>query len=228
MNRISAMLNDIPGTLITLIIVVLALSVHEAAHGYAAYKMGDSTALAFGRLTLNPFKHLDPLGFICMFLFGFGWAKPVPINTRNFDKPRLGMAVSALAGPLANIGMYLIGHILFRLSFWLFASGIITLQSDFALNLFRYVLKFFSSFAFLNLGLAIFNLIPIPPLDGSRILLLILPPKYYFGIMKYEQYIQIALIALLWTGLLTGALSTVCTFVYNGVDGLLDLVFRLS
>ena len=112
-SRITELFTDIPGTLLRLIVVVLALSVHEMAHGYAAYKLGDSTARNFGRLSLNPIRHIDPIGFICMLLFGFGWAKPVPINARNFKNPRRGMAISAFAGPLSNILLFLIGHLIY-------------------------------------------------------------------------------------------------------------------
>ncbi len=230
MNRITNMLNDIPGTLMTLIVVVIALSVHEAAHAYAAYKMGDPTARSFGRLTINPLKHLDPLGFICMLLFGFGWAKPVPINTRYFKKPKLGMALSSLAGPLANFLMYLFGYFLFVLTSFLMIKGIFPIpgfHTGFGANLVLLLRDFLSIFSILNLSLAIFNLIPIPPLDGSRILLLILPPKYYFGLMKYERYIQITLLVLLWTGLLTGVLSSIVTAISNGIASIYVSFFNL-
>lgn len=224
MGFITELFSDIPGFLIRLIIVIFSLTIHEVAHGYAAYKMGDPTAKAFGRLSLNPLKHLDPLGFLCMLFFRFGWAKPVPINTRYFKKPRQGMAVSALAGPLANILMSFLGLVLFKSVYALNVHGIVTINSQFAGNLFMLVLDFFSMFCVLNLYLGVFNLIPVPPLDGSRILFVVLPDKLYFGIMKYEQYIQIALIVLLYLGLLSGPLSALCGVILSGMEWLLELI----
>ena len=224
MNFITELFSDIPGFLIRLIIVVFSLTIHEVAHGYAAYKMGDPTAKAFGRLSLNPLRHLDPLGFLCMLFFRFGWAKPVPINTRYFKKPRQGMAVSALAGPLANILMSFIGLVLYKLTLTLWFKEIIVVESKFAENLIGLVLTFFSDFCVLNLYLGVFNLIPVPPLDGSRILFVVLPDKLYFGIMKYERYIQIALIALLYLGFLTVPLSIACNAIISGMEWLIELI----
>jgi Zn-dependent protease len=242
-SRITELFTDIPGTLLRLIVVVLALSVHEMAHGYAAYKLGDSTARNFGRLSLNPIRHIDPVGFICMLLFGFGWAKPVPINARNFKNPRRGMAISAFAGPLSNILLFLIGHLIYWVILFLGVKGILpvgdifvrggiiyysSLDFGFGMKMFLLVLEFFQTFAILNLSLGIFNLIPVPPLDGSRILYIFLPPKYYFGVMKYEQYIQFGLFALLFlTDIVTNALGTVCMSIINGTDSLFNLIFRL-
>ena len=224
MNFITELFSDIPGFLIRLIIVIFSLTIHEVAHGYAAYKMGDPTAKAFGRLSLNPLRHLDPLGFLCMLFFRFGWARPVPINTRYFKKPKTGMAVSALAGPLANILMSFIGLLFYKTVLALQWHDVITVNSKFAGNLFMLVLEFFSTFCVLNLYLGVFNLIPVPPLDGSRILFVFLPDKLYFGIMKYEQYIQIALIVLLYLGLLSGPLSALCGAILNGMEWLLELI----
>ncbi len=224
MNFITELFSDIPGFLIRLIIVVFSLTIHEVAHGYAAYKMGDPTARAFGRLSLNPLRHLDPLGFLCMLFFRFGWAKPVPINTRYFKKPRQGMAVSALAGPLANILMSFIGLVLYKLTLTLWFNEVIVVDSKFAENLVGLVLTFFSDFCVLNLYLGVFNLIPVPPLDGSRILFVVLPDKLYFGIMKYERYIQIALIVMLYLGFLTVPLSMACNAIIGGMEWLIELI----
>lgn len=196
-------------------IVLLALTVHEVSHGYAAYKLGDPTARSLGRLSLNPLKHLDPLGALCMLLFRFGWAKPVPINTRYFKKPRRDMALSALAGPLSNI---LMSFAAFIVSMYLFKYGchdgyvnLDILSDKIAYLLFLFLYTFYQ----MNLCLGIFNLIPIPPLDGSRILFVFLPDKIYFGFMKYEQFISIALIVGLWTGLLDYPLSWVIGSIEN-------------
>ena len=176
---------DVYEFLIRIPIVLFSLTVHEVAHGFAAYKLGDPTAKSLGRLSLNPLKHLDPAGAICMLLFRFGWAKPVPINTRYFKKPRSGMALTALAGPVSNLLMSLVAFIISR---YIYVLGGAALLSDSVTPL-QLLCIFFDTFFLMNLCLAVFNLIPVPPLDGSRILLVFLPDKLYFGIMRYEQYI---------------------------------------
>lgn len=163
-------------------IVLIALSVHEASHGFAAFKCGDPTARNLGRLTLNPMRHLDLVGTICMLMFGVGWAKPVPVNARYFKNPRKGMAITACAGPISNVIMSFIGVIVFSL-----IACLINPESKVLLL----IGFFFYYFHLVNLMLGIFNLIPIPPLDGSRIAFIFLPDKIYFGIMKYEEIIKL-------------------------------------
>ena len=192
---------DIRDIIISLVfsmpIILLALSLHETAHGYVAYKCGDSTAYNLGRLTLNPIKHIDPAGFLCMLLLGFGWAKPVPINTRNFRNPKRGMALSALAGPLANAIMGLISAALLGFTTALYYYLMLSGASRFALTCISYTTLLFELSALYNLLFMAFNLIPIPPFDGSRIALAFLPPKTYFGIMKYERQIMVGLLVVL-------------------------------
>lgn len=178
-------------------IILLALSLHETAHGYVAYKCGDHTAYNLGRLTLNPMKHIDPMGFACMLLLGFGWAKPVPINTRNFDNPKRGMALSALAGPLANAIMGLISAFLLGFTSALYYRLMFSGASEFALTCVSYTNLLFELSALYNLIFMAFNLIPIPPFDGSRIALAFLPPKTYFGLMKYERQIMFGMLIVL-------------------------------
>ena len=175
---------------------LLALSVHEYAHAFAAYKLGDSTAKSLGRLTLNPLKHLDIFGTLCIILFHFGWAKPVPINARNFKNPRRGFAISALAGPLSNVLFGFIVAFIYLCCANLFAVT----ESTFANNLMYNTLVFLYTLHIVNIGLGIFNLLPIPPFDGSRIVNVILPPKTYFKIMKYERYVYWGIIAWMLLG----------------------------
>lgn len=204
--------------LLSLPIILIALSLHETAHGYVAYRLGDPTARNLGRLTLNPIKHLDPIGFLCMLLAGFGWANPVPINTRNFKKPRRDMALSAAAGPLSNLLLAIIFTALYRLFFAVVAH---VEPTEANVNIFLAVEIFLYSGISLNISLAVFNLLPVPPLDGSRLFYVFLPPKYYFGVMKYERYISLAIMFLLFFGILTPVIS----FVRNGIIDLLFLIF---
>ena len=204
--------------LLTVPIVLISLTVHEVAHGYAAYKLGDDTAKERGRLSLNPLRHLDPIGAICMLLFGYGWAKPVPINCARFKNPKRDMAISALAGPTSNFMMAFFARFI-----------VLTLYSNFPavegflFNLLYVTLIFFEFFYILNISLCIFNLIPIPPLDGSRILLLFLPEKHYFGIMRYERIIMLALLVALSIGLLDIPLN----LAVNGITWCFDSLFSL-
>lgn len=202
--------------------VLIALTFHEFAHGYMAYKLGDPTAKNFGRLTLNPLKHLDPIGTICMIFFHFGWAKPVPINSRYFKKPRRDMALTAAAGPIMNFILALFGVLVCRILTKIFVA--FPAQSDFVYYIRYAALTLFSYFHMLNLSLGVFNLIPIPPLDGSRIFYIFLPPKWYFGVMKYEKYIQLALLVLLWTGLLSRPLSAAVSWISGGMQWLVSWI----
>lgn len=233
------MLSDFIPYLLSLPIVLLALSVHETAHGYAAYKLGDPTANSFGRLSLNPLKHIDPLGFICMLVFHFGWAKPVPINSRYFKKPRRDMAITAAAGPLSNILLSVVFAGLLRVELLVIER----LYNRELLSVINMVIngtgadlsptfKLLAVLAYmlymgvvLNISLAVFNLIPIPPFDGSRIFYTFLPVNLYFKIMRYERYIMIAILVLLWAtplfdGLISGATS--------GLASLITSIFGIS
>ena len=191
-------MNNITYYILSLLAVLIILTVHEYSHGYAAYKLGDNTAKNLGRLSLNPIKHLDPMGAICMVFFHFGWAKPVPINARNFKKPKRDIALVALAGPLSNLVM---AFIFCAAYLWLNVIYVkAQLPSGFLRMVFYNSVLFVYIFHLINIGLGIFNLIPVPPLDGSRILCALLPTKIYFGIMKYERHIYLGLIAWLFLG----------------------------
>lgn len=212
---VSNLISDLPMLLLSLPVILFSLSFHELAHGYVSLKLGDPTARNMGRLTLNPFKHIDPIGFICMVLFHFGWASPVPINTRHFKNPRRDMAISAGAGPLSNVLLAFIFALVLRLL--LFIPSRFLMDDLHAVLAGTAVSKAFIAVAILtvmlylgvtiNFSYALFNLIPIPPLDGSRIFYVFLPPKWYFGLMKYERVIAFVMLLLLWTGTLTLPLS---------------------
>lgn len=207
------------GILLSVPAALISIAVHESAHGYVSYKLGDPTAKNLGRITLNPLKHFDLLGFICMVLFHIGWAKPVPVNPRYYKNPRKGMAITAAAGPISNILMAFIGVIgyeLIRLTRFIEANTAYYICST--------VYMFFVIFATLNVYLAIFNLIPVPPFDGSRIAYIFMPPKAYFGIMKYERYIMIGMIALLYLGVLDGPLDIITDAVLGGMEWLVELI----
>ena len=179
--------------LLSLPAVLLSLTLHECAHGWVAYRLGDPTARDLGRLTLNPMRHLDPLGALSLLFFRIGWAKPVPINARNFKRPRLGMALTAAAGPLTNLLIALVSSFILLL----IDRGARNVDSSSTLFLFLYYLfQFFYLLHLMNLALSLFNLLPLPPLDGSRILSLVLPKRAWFWVIRHER--QIYLIVLLW------------------------------
>ena len=183
--------------LLTLPVILIALSFHEASHAAAAYKMGDRTAYNLGRLTFNPLKHLDPLGFLCMLVFGYGWAKPVPINARNFKNPKRGMALTAIAGPVCNLVLGTVSSILYAVTVFIGAVFAKQLYSmELLSNIVTVLSMFFYLGGMLNFMLTAFNMIPLPPFDGSRFFSLFLPTKWYFAIMKYERYTMIAILAI--------------------------------
>lgn len=177
-------------------VVFCCLPFHEFAHGWAAYKLGDDTAKRQGRLTFNPIAHLNPIGTIMIFLFGIGYAQPVEINMRKLKNPKRDMALTALAGPGANIVLAFIFTFIAYL-----LKTVLPLS-----NVSLYVVMFFFFAADINVTLAVFNLLPIPPLDGSKVLAAVLPYKQYIKYMQYERYIMIGLIVLLFTGFLDKAI----------------------
>lgn len=180
--------------LLSLPAILFALCIHETAHGYVAYKCGDPTAYNLGRLTLNPARHLDPMGVLCMLVFGYGWAKPVPINTRNFRNPKRGMALSALAGPASNALIGILSAVFFGVFFAFWASADFSGAPSLLVTVLYWAAMMFHLSAEINFLYMAFNMIPLPPFDGSRVLLVFLPTKTYFGIMKYEREIMFGLL----------------------------------
>lgn len=198
--------------------MLISLSVHEFAHARVAYARGDATARNLGRMTVNPLKHIDPIGALCMILFHFGWAKPVPVNSRNLRNPQRDMALVSIAGPISNLLLAFLGALLYTLSFRMLVANLgFFAENEFWLNACNMLLTFFYLFHIANITLAIFNLIPIPPLDGSRILTMFLPPRYYWKLQQYEPYFGIILMLLVLLGSFTGIISFVTSFISNGM-----------
>lgn len=190
--------------LISAAAALLCITFHELSHGYVAYRLGDPTAKSMGRLSLNPIKHLDPFGFLMMVFVGVGWAKPVPVDMRRFKHPKQGMAVTALAGPVSNF--------LMALAAMLIGSLLIHFGPVHLLPV-AFIVYFLCNVAILSVGLGLFNLIPISPLDGSKVLFALLPDRWYFTILRYEKYVMIAVVVLTFFGAFSGPLS----FCINGV-----------
>ena len=198
-----------------LIVVFLTLPFHEFAHAFVADNLGDKTARFMGRLTLNPLAHIDYFGALSIILFGFGWAKPVPINPSNFKNPKRDMALSALAGPVMNILLAGVAY------FILYAIMAFTPYNSFS----EFVRMFLLYYVTINIGLAVFNLFHIPPLDGWKVLGSLLPSRIYWKIMSYERYIFFGVILLIYSGVLDRPINIISNLIIELIQILPRLIF---
>ena len=194
--------------------IFLCLTVHETCHGLAAYTLGDPTAKSMHRLSLNPLRHIDWFGLAMMFVAGFGWAKPVPVDPRYFKNPKKGMALTALAGPASNFVLAFLAIFICR-GIYLYAP-----YTPLTAGLFEFLLYLVAP---LSIGLGLFNLLPIPPLDGSKVLFALLPDDRYFQLMRYERYGMIVLLVLSFIGIGQGFIGTAIQALYSGM---FNLIFR--
>ncbi|MEQ2455194.1 site-2 protease family protein [Flavonifractor hominis] len=191
--------------LVSAVAALLCIVLHELSHGFVAWRLGDPTAKSAGRLTLNPLKHLDPLGLLMMIIVKVGWAKPVPVDMRYFKHPKSGMAITALAGPVAN----------FLTSFASIAlSSLIVRLPPFG-EAEVVLLCFLSNLALLGVGMGLFNLIPISPLDGSKILFALLPDRMYYKVMRYEKYAMGLIVVLMLLGVFDRPLTFLMVHVLH-------------
>ncbi|MBQ7099902.1 MAG: site-2 protease family protein [Oscillospiraceae bacterium] len=195
--------------LVTAAAAVLCICLHETCHGLAALAMGDPTAKRMGRLSLNPLKHIDLMGLVMLVVAKFGWAKPVPIEPRYFRHPKLGMAITALAGPLSNVFLSALAAAGYTVSMFY--------AIEFELAFLETMAEFFYIVFYLSAGLAVFNLLPVPPLDGSKVLFSLLPEKAYWKLLRYERYGMLVMMVLL----LTGVLDIPLNILRDGLTGFL-------
>ena len=221
MENFQALWNSIQWDLLSdlvkrLLAVLLCLSVHETCHGLAAYALGDPTAKRMHRLSLNPLQHIDWFGLAAMFIAGFGWAKPVPVDMRYFKNPKWGMALCALAGPVSN---FLLAALCMPLAYGALYAALGGAMTGAWVWLFDFLIQT----ALLSIGLGVFNLIPIPPLDGSKVLFAFLPDRLYEKLMRYERYGMLALLVLIAAGALNGVVNT----MYAAVLRLFGAIFGL-
>lgn len=208
----NSFLSSFSSLILTVLAIIPAMCIHEYAHGWMSYKLGDPSPKYDGRLSLNPLHHIDLLGALFLIVFNFGWAKPVQVNPRYYQNPKRGMALVALAGPVANFILALLCLII---------NNIILRVTDGSVGIVVYYLyDFFMLSALVNVGLGVFNLIPLPPLDGSKVLAMFLPTRWYYSYMRIEQWGFVLLFLLLALGVLSRPLF----YLRSGVMSYLDFI----
>lgn len=212
---------NIIGMLISVVCRLIAITGHEVAHGFVSYKLGDPTPRREGRLSFNPMAHLDLMGTLLMLLTGFGWAKPVSVDPRYYRDTKKGMALVAIAGPLANLLMAFAGLLLYAIIFAInVKTGALSMLTSF-------LSEFSISFAITNLSFMVFNLIPIPPLDGSRILGMFLSNSAYYKLLQYERYSLILIMALSLSGAFSAIIGGGVNLIFGGIIDFLNMLLRL-
>lgn len=216
------MISTVVSYIIRALVFLIAIPFHEAAHAWVSWKLGDPTAKNHGRMTLDPRVHFHPIGFLCMLVAGVGFARPVPADTRNFKNPKLGMAVTAAAGPLSNLVLAFFSMILYKVYYYCAPANTVN----------TYIALFLYYMVAYNVALAVFNMLPVPPWDGSRIALLFLPRKWYFKVMQYEHQIFMVMFLLLWLGLFDTPLyyleNLAFGFLYDSTFFVEKILFTLS
>ena len=209
-------IDNIINLLLVALAALISITIHEFSHGYAAYKLGDDTAKIYGRLSLNPFKHLDVIGVICLMFFRFGWAKPVPINSYNFKNKRSGIIIVSIAGPLSNLLLAFLSRILL----------VSIVKFNASQNLMP-LYVFLTNMTYLNLGLFVFNLIPIPPLDGSKILAMFLKGGAAYRYLSISNYSSIIFLVLFFVPMFSRVFSSVLMFFELKILNLFDMIIQL-
>ena len=219
--NLMGLISNIPALIVNAIITLIALTGHELGHAWVSTKLGDPTPRMEGRLTINPLAHLDIVGTVLMILTGFGWAKPVGINPSYYRDRKKGTALTAAAGPLSNLIMSFAALLLY------YIYAVIAIKTGFGMGAMSLVSGLVYTFAVRNLCFMVFNLIPIPPLDGSKVLGIFLPDRYYYTMLRYERYSMILIMLLSLMGVFGNIIGGGVNFVLSALTGVLDHLFNL-
>lgn len=219
--NLMGLISNIPALIVNAVITLIALTGHELGHAWVSTKLGDPTPRMEGRLTINPLAHLDIVGTILMILTGFGWAKPVGINPAYYKDRKKGTALTAAAGPLSNLIMSFAVLLLY------YIYAVIAIKTGFAIGSIALISSLVSTFVVRNLCFMVFNLIPIPPLDGSKVLGIFLPDRYYYTMLRYERYCMILIMVLSLMGVFGNVIGTGVNIIFSALTGMLDHVFNL-
>ena len=219
--NLMGLISNIPALIVNAVITLIALTGHELGHAWVSTKLGDPTPRMEGRLTINPLAHLDIVGTILMILTGFGWAKPVGINPAYYKDRKKGTALTAAAGPLSNLIMSFAVLLLY------YIYAVIAIKTGFAIGSIALISSLVSTFVVRNLCFIVFNLIPIPPLDGSKVLGIFLPDRYYYTMLRYERHCMILIMVLSLMGVFGNVIGTGVNIIFSALTGMLDHVFNL-